>query len=103
MLASIDPVAVDYHATKYLLFPNSKLSIHNPDDPKGPLYRDLKACAEQFGGVFDERRVKVESYDFKKERLQKDDDLAVIGETTWGTNPKALLKYFVLRYGSFLL
>lgn len=103
VLASTDPVALDYHATKYILYPNSKLAIHNPDNQEGPLHQDLKACAEQYGGVFDESEVKVLSHDFSKNRLQRDDELVVKGDTTWGTDPKAILKYLVLRYGSFLL
>jgi type III secretory pathway component EscR len=89
-------VALDYHATRYLLYPNSKLTIHNPDD-ESPLRQYLVKCAEAEAGIFDERHVKVESYDFKKRSLQKDDELIIIGEKTWGTNPKALLKYLVLR------
>jgi hypothetical protein len=96
MLACTDPVALDYHATRYLLYPNSKLTIHNPDD-ESPLRQYLVKCAEAEAGIFDERHVKVESYDFKKRSLQKDDELIIIGEKTWGTNPKALLKYLVLR------
>ena len=96
VLTCTDPVALDYHATRYLLYPNSKLTIHNPDD-KSPLRQYLVKCAEAGAGIFDERHVKVESYDFKKRSLQKDDELVIIGEKTWGTNPKALLKYLVLR------
>lgn len=96
VLACTDPVALDYHATRYLLYPNSKLTIHNPDD-ESPLRQYLVKCAEAEAGIFDERHVKVESYDFKKRSLQKDDELIIIGEKTWGTNPKALLKYLVLR------
>ena len=36
-------------------------------------------------------------------RMQRDDELVVIGEKEWGTNPKAILKYLVLRYGAFLI
>ena len=99
VLACTDPVALDYHATKYLLYPNSKLTIHNPDH-EGPLRQYLVKCAEADAGIFDERHVKVESYNFKKRSLQKDDELVIIGAKTWGTNPKALLKYLVLRYAS---
>jgi hypothetical protein len=98
VLASADPVALDYHAAKYILFPNSKLEIHNPDNKKSPPHQYLVKCAEEGGGIFDERLVKVTSYDFKTKLLQKDDDMIVSGETMWGTNPKAILKYLVLRY-----
>ena len=36
VLASTDPVALDYHAAKYLLFPNSNLAIHNLKTQKDP-------------------------------------------------------------------
>jgi hypothetical protein len=36
VLACEDPVALDYHATKYILFPNSKIAFHNPDNPESP-------------------------------------------------------------------
>lgn len=98
VLACTDPVALDYHATKYLLFPNSRLAIHDPDDPKSPLRQYLVKCAEAGGGMFDEKHVKVESYDFKKRLLQKDDELVIRGNKTWGYSPKAIMKYLVLRY-----
>lgn len=102
VLACTDPVALDYHATKYLLYPNSRASIHNPDDEKSPLHQYLVKCAEYGGGIFDERYVGVKSYDFDKKTLQDDDDdLVVIGEKEWGTNPKMILKYLYLRYFEF--
>jgi hypothetical protein len=96
-LACSDPVALDYHATKYLLYPNSKLSIHDPDDMKSPLHQYLLECAKKGGGIFDEKYVAVKSYDFKTGTFQNDDDLVVIGQKTWGTDLKAILKYLVLR------
>jgi hypothetical protein len=101
VLASTDPVALDCHATKYLLYPNSRASIHNPDDEKSPLHQYLVKCAEYGGGIFDERYVGVKSYDFEKKTLQHDDDFVVIGEKEWGTNPKMILKYLYLRYFEF--
>jgi hypothetical protein len=32
VLASSDPVALDYHAFKYVLYPNSGIKVHNPDE-----------------------------------------------------------------------
>jgi hypothetical protein len=103
VLACADPVALDYHSTKYILYPNSKVSFHDPDSPASPLHQYLKACADHGGGEFEERKVAVKSYDLKTGRMQKDDELVVLGEKEWGSNPKAILKYLVLRYGSFLL
>lgn len=101
MLACKDPVALDYHATKYILYPNSRISVHNPDNKEGPLFQYLFKCAELGGGEFDETKVAVKSYDFKNKRLQTDDELTVIGEKEWGRNPKMLLKYIFLRTGLF--
>lgn len=98
MLACSDPVALDYHATKYLLYPNSKISVHDPDHEKGPLHQYLVECAKNGGGIFDERRVVVRSYDLKKGKLQGDDRLIVRGERHWGREIKAILKYFYLRF-----
>jgi hypothetical protein len=98
VLASTDPVALDYHSAKYLLYANSRISVHNPDNKKSPVYQYLMKCAESGGGIIDEGFVKVISYDFKTKSFQKDEDLVIIGERKWGNNPKAILKYLVLRY-----
>ena len=101
VLACTDPVALDYHTTKYILYQNSKCSIHNPDDPESPLYQYLMKCAQHGGGEFDESNVAVTSYDYKTGKLQANDDLVVIGEKEWGWNAKMILKYLVIRLGLF--
>ncbi len=98
VLASTDPVALDFHATKYLLYPNSNITLHNPDDKKNPLHQYLAKCGEKGGGIFNEKQVAVKSYDFKSKGFQGDDELVVIGEKTWGHDFKILIKYLVLRY-----
>jgi len=97
VLASTDPVALDYNAIKYILYPNSNIPIHNPDDDESPLYQYLVKCAEHGGGFIDEKNVAVKSYDFKTKSFQTDDDLEIIGDTTWGSNLKTLMKYLMLR------
>ena len=97
VLVSKDPVALDYHATKYMLYPNSNIPIHNPDNENSPLNQYLIKCAEFGGGVFDEKQVAVKSYDLKTKSFQTDDDLEIIGETTWGSHWKTLMKYLVFR------
>ena len=92
-----DPVALDYHTSKYLLYPNSHLQIHNPDNTNSPLYHDLQKCSEQSGCIFDEQYVDIQSFDHSTGRLQKDNDLFVIGEKTWGYDIKSLFKYCVTR------
>jgi len=55
-------------------------------------------CAESSGGVLDENRVEVKSYDFKRKAFQKNEELVISAPTHWGSNPKAILKYLLLRY-----
>ena len=103
VMACTDPVALDFHSAKYVLYPNSRIRFHNPDDPESPVHQYLKACAENGGGIFEEDKVTVTSFDARTGRLQSDDELVVIGERQWGTDPKAILKFLLFRYGSFLL
>ena len=103
VMASIDPVSLDYHSSKYILHANSRVMHHDPDNGQSPTHQYLKACADHGGGEYDERKVAVKSYDFKTGRMQNDDELVVIGEKEWGRNPKAILKYLVLRYGGAFL
>ena len=98
VLACTDPVALDYHAAKYLLYPNSKLGIHNPDNKKGPLHQYLMRCAEEYEGLFNEGYVDVKSYDFRSRSLHRDSELVVPGDTVWGNSIKPIMKYFYLRY-----
>jgi hypothetical protein len=100
ILASTDPVALDFHSAKYLIYPNSGCQKHDPDDEKGPLYRYLAKCAEKSGYVIDEALVKVVSYDIAKKRLHTDNEMDVFGEIDWGKDPKALLKYGVFRFAN---
>ena len=97
VLASTDPVALDYHSGKYVLFPNSKLAIHDPDNVKSPFRQYLATCAEKSGCVLDESRVDVVSYDIGNKRI-RNDDLVLHGEMDWGRDPKSLLKYIYLRF-----
>jgi hypothetical protein len=97
VLAATDPVALDYHTTKYLLYANSGLSIHNPEDTKSPLHAYLSKCAEHGGGIFDESLVRVMSFDSTGRTLQEEGDLVIDGDVEWGTNPRNLLKYWYLR------
>jgi len=70
VLASTDAVALDYHAARYLLYPNSKIPIHNPDDPKRPLNQYLIKCSEKNGGIFDEKHVNVTSFFREKQAAE---------------------------------
>jgi len=98
VLAGKDPVALDYHATKYVLYPNSEMWIHNPDNPESPLHQYLMKCSAHGGGEIDESKVDVKSWDFSTGRFQGDDEMVVMGEREWGWDVKTLMKYFYLRY-----
>lgn len=100
VLAGTDPVALDYHAAKYVLYPNSGLAIHDPDDRRGPLLYDLKMCAEVLGRNIDESSVKVSSYDFETQSFQGKAELSVTGEKSWGLNARNILKYLSLKYAA---
>ena len=103
VLACTDPVALDYHSAKYVLYPNSGIRYHTPDDPESPTHQYLQACARHGGGTFDESEVVVRSYDIGAGRFQRDDEMVIHVEKEWGRDPKALGKYFLMRYGSFML
>ena len=45
VLASTDPVALDYHAAKRVLHVNSRISVHDPEDPDSPTSQYLRNCA----------------------------------------------------------
>lgn len=98
ILASTDPVALDYHATKYVLYPNSNVSIHNPDNKKSPLYQYLLRCSGEGAGMLDEARVAVKTYDFHKGQVRDNDEPVVRGETEWGLHIRDLMKYVYFRY-----
>lgn len=98
VLASSDPVALDYHATKYLLHPNSGAFFHNPEDPRSPVHEYLKSCAEVSGFMFDEQHVGIQSWDIGRRGLQDDSDLTVLGQKVWGTNPKIIVKHLLMKH-----
>ncbi len=98
LLAGTDPVALDYHAAKYILFPNSRISLHDPDLPGNPFRAELLGCAGGGGGLLDETRTKVVSWDMADGRFQSAGDSTVKGEMTWGEDVKGLLKYACLRW-----
>lgn len=101
VLACADPVALDFHAAKYLLHPNSRLTIHDPENPHGPLYQDLIQCSRRNGGILDEERVTVRSYNCEKRALQTGKERPVKSRIRWGLNPKMLAKYLFLRLRKF--
>jgi len=103
VLASTDPVALDYHSAKYLLLPNSGCKHHDPDWKQGPLYRYLSECAEITGYNFGDSNVADQTYDFDIGQLQKESNSFVYGKINWGSNIKTMLKYLLFRFGHHFL
>lgn len=98
VLASTDPVALDYHATKYLLWPNSRYPLHNPDNIDGPLRQYLQKCAKIGAGTINEKEMGVQSYDFSKRSSQKrGKSLEIIGAKEWGSI-KNMAIYMIKRF-----
>jgi hypothetical protein len=98
ILSCSDPVALDYHACKYILVPNSKLMIHDPENTKSPLHHYLKRCAQCDGGILDERFVAIRSFDFQTHSFQNDDQLFISGDKNWGSNLRNIMKYLFLKF-----
>ncbi len=94
---SSDPVALDYHSAKYILYPNSRNHLHNPEYAKGPFQQDLVTCGQTAGYVFDEQYVDIQSFDLSGMRFQNDDELVVSADITWGSDVKSLVKYVLGR------
>jgi hypothetical protein len=95
--ASADPVALDVHTAKHILFANSGIPLHDPTDARSPTAEDLRQCAWAAGYCGDESLIEVRSFDLGAGRLKDRGELDVRGERTWGSNPRALLKYALLR------
>ena len=72
VLASTDPVALDYYAGKYILLPyankydsTGKIAEWNdPDNAEKPFHTFLTTCHGQGIGNLDERLIKLAKYDF---------------------------------------
>ncbi len=103
VLASQDPVALDFHASKYLVYPNTKVKFHDPENATSPVHQYLKGCAKHSGYIFNEEYVDIKSYDHALKRLQRDDELLVKGEIKWGSDWKILLHYMAYRTGLYKL
>ncbi|MCP4712443.1 MAG: DUF362 domain-containing protein [Planctomycetes bacterium] len=98
VLAGTDPVALDYHAFKYLLYPNSNISCHNPDNSSSPVYQDLSVCAHIYGGVFEENNMTVTSYTIDDNQWQPDSGGIIKGKIIWRSKIKDIMKYFYIRF-----
>lgn len=68
VLASTDPVALDYFAGKHILLPlgGSKSKYNDPDNKDGPFRRCLDLCHAEGIGTLDEKNMIIHQYDFNK-------------------------------------
>lgn len=66
IVASNDPIALDYYGAKYLLYPLSRnQDLHDPDYKKSSARKFLDVALEALGeGVLAEKRMSVHEYDF---------------------------------------
>lgn len=67
VLASTDPVALDFWASKHVLCPlgGRRARYNDPENRTGPFRRMLEGCHAQGIGILDEKRMKVHQYDFQ--------------------------------------
>jgi hypothetical protein len=66
ILASTDPIALDYYGAKYLVYPLSKnKEHHDPDNPKSPIRKFLDLALKTLGeGTIDEKSMKIYEYNY---------------------------------------
>ena len=95
--ASTDPVALDFHTAKYVLFANSRISLHDPENRKSPTAQYLRECARVGGYCYDEARVEVMSFDLAAGKRQAGGELGVRADREWGGNLRSLMKFAILR------
>lgn len=67
VLASKDPVALDYYAGKYVLYPlgGKRAGDNNPDNPRGAFRKSLDLCNAQGIGTLNETEMVLHKFDFK--------------------------------------
>ena len=68
ILASTDPIALDYYSAKHLIYPLSgKAEYHDPDKPDSSIHRFLKLALEVINeGTIDESRIRIHRHDFHR-------------------------------------
>jgi hypothetical protein len=69
ILASKDPVALDYYGAKTILLPlgGPRAIFNDPDNTGGPFHRYLESCCTEGIGTLDESRMVSHNFDFKTE------------------------------------
>ena len=65
ILASEDPIALDYYGAKHLFYPLSKEKYHDPENPRSSIRRFLQLALKASGeGTLDEGLMKINQFDF---------------------------------------
>ena len=66
VLASTDPVALDYYAGKYVLYPlgGKRAGFNNPDNPWGTFRKYLDLCHAEGIGTLNEAEMVIHKFDF---------------------------------------
>jgi len=66
VLASTDPVALDYYAGKYVLYPlgGKRAEYNNPDNIRGTFRKYLELCCAEGVGTLNEAEMVVHKFDF---------------------------------------
>ena len=69
VLASTDPVALDYYAGRYVLLPlgGSKKAYNDPDNLEGPFREYLELCHAQGIGTLNENEMLINRFNFNKD------------------------------------
>lgn len=67
VLASADPVALDYYAGKYVLYPlgGSRAKKNNPENREGTFRKYLSFCEAQGVGTMKKNKIKIQKFNFK--------------------------------------
>ena len=66
ILASEDPIALDYYGAKFLVYPSANEDYHDPDNPKNSVRKFLQLALEALGeGTLDECTMRVDQDDFR--------------------------------------
>ena len=74
ILASLDSVALDYYAARYILLPATKeahngkpyVELNDPTNPENPFRKYVEECHKQGIGTLDEKKMIIHENDFSK-------------------------------------
>ena len=76
VLASTDPLALDYYTSKYIMYPlgGSRQELNNPDNVDGPFRKFLNMYIDQMDwGTLNESEMMVQGFDFNNPTISRPD------------------------------